>query len=141
MLVEYFLLLVGVKFMLRLLPFISLLFVVGCSLPAGVSAVSWAIDGASYITTKKSLTDHGLSFLAGQDCALYRFVTGNDVCQNYEDPFIDSIQITDASDAIESQISQLKKNEIFYTFDMSSPINYAVLNKKKIIQGVRIYLK
>ena len=141
MLVEYFLLNVGVKFMLRLLPFISLLFVVGCSLPAGVSAVSWAIDGASYITTKKSLTDHGLSFLAGQDCALYRFITGNDVCQSYGDPFIDTIQITDASDAIESQISQLKINEIFYNFDMSAPSNYTVMNKKRSIQKSRIRIK
>ena len=141
MLIEYFLSNSGGKFMRWMLSFISLIFFVGCSLPAGVSAVSWAMDGASYITTKKSLTDHGLSFLAGQDCALYRFITGNDVCQSYGDPFIDTIQITDASDAIESQIYQLKINEIFYNFDMSAPSNYTVMNKKRNIQKIRIHIK
>ena len=93
----------------------------GCSMPASMSAVSWAIDGASYIATKKSLTDHGLSFVSGQDCALYRFITGVDVCQEYRDSFSSIIKIAEASELIENQISQHKKNEIFYSFDLQGP--------------------
>ncbi len=108
--------------MRRILPSVVSIFLLisfsGCSMPASVSAVSWAIDGASYIATKKSLTDHGLSFVSGQDCALYRLITGMDVCQEYRDSFSSIIKIAEASALIENQISQHKKNEIFYSFDL-----------------------
>jgi hypothetical protein len=132
-------LIAGAEVMRLILSFISGLFLFGCSLPAGVSAVSWAIDGASYITTQKSLTDHGLSFLAGQDCALYRLITNMKVCKNYKDPFFGTIQITDASEFIEKKISQRRANEIFYNFDMSVPVKYALSkNSKKSFQENRI---
>ena len=104
----------------------------GCSLPASVSAVSWAMDGASYLTTKKSLTDHGLSFLAGQDCALYRLITGLDVCQHYKEKFFSTIRIVEASDSIERRISQRDVREIFYDYDMSLPDDKIVKSNKEI---------
>ncbi len=114
--------------MRRTLPFCSIIcfsfLLGGCSLPASVSAVSWAIDGASYVTTKKSLTDHGLSLIAGQDCALHRFIARMDpssVCQNHPDLGFSAIRIADASELIESQISKYNVDEIFYSFDMAQP--------------------
>ena len=104
----------------------------GCSLPASVSAVSWAMDGASYLTTKKSLTDHGLSFLAGQDCALYRLITGLEVCQHYREKIFSTIRIVEASDAIERRISQRYVREIFYDYDMSLPEDKIVKFNKEI---------
>ena len=44
---------------------------------------SWgwlAADGASYITTGKSTTDHAISIVADEDCALFRFVKGEKIC-------------------------------------------------------------
>ncbi|MCR4378711.1 MAG: hypothetical protein NUV50_11545 [Rhodospirillales bacterium] len=43
---------------------------------------SWALDGASYLTTKKSVMDHGLSALNGQDCAALRVVTEGSACRS-----------------------------------------------------------
>jgi len=57
----------------------------GCALPVPVQVVSWALDGFSLLTTKKSLTDHGISALAQQDCALWRGVTEGSVCRE-DDP-------------------------------------------------------
>lgn len=111
----------------------------GCSLPASVSAVSWAMDGASYLTTKKSLTDHGLSFLAGQDCALYRLITGLEVCQHYREKIFSTIRIVEASDAIERRISQRYVREIFYDYDMSLPEDKIVkFNKETPIKASTI---
>ena len=98
-----------------------LLFLNGCSMPVGFSAASWVIDGASYITTKKSLTDHGLSFIAGQDCALYRLVTDMNVCQDYKNPTLTVMRMVDASDLIETKLYEHHMNEIFYGFDLYIP--------------------
>ncbi len=47
----------------------------GCAIPMPLKVASWAIDGISYISTKKTVTDHGVSLAMGQDCALLRAVT------------------------------------------------------------------
>ena len=108
-------------------------------MPVSVSAVSWAVDGASYITTKKSLTDHGLSFVAGQDCALFRVVTDKKVCQEYQDPFFSIIRMADASELIENQISQYQMDEIFYSFDLYVPAeNVTILKRSRIVLDSKI---
>jgi hypothetical protein len=111
-------------------------------MPVGFSAASWVIDGASYIATKKSLTDHGLSFVAGQDCALYRLVTDTDVCQDYPNPMLNVLRMVEASDLIETRIYGHHMNEIFYDFDLHIPtekvVNYFslkdVTDKKTIVE-------
>ena len=135
--------------MRRILPLFSVIFfstfVGGCSLPASVSAVSWAIDGASYVATNKSLTDHGLSFVAGQDCALHRFVARmnpSSICQKRPDLGFDAISIADASEIIESQISKYGVDEIFYSFDIERPTSETlVLEKSKITQEIALNKK
>lgn len=47
-----------------------------------VRVASWALDGISYATTKKSLTDHGLTMLANKDCATWRILKGKNICQD-----------------------------------------------------------
>ncbi len=44
----------------------------GCAVPPAVSVASLAADGVSYVTTGKSVTDHGISAATGHDCALLR---------------------------------------------------------------------
>ncbi|NQV98702.1 MAG: hypothetical protein HQ483_03305 [Rhodospirillales bacterium] len=58
----------------------------GCTLlPVSFQVASMALDGISMLTTHKSLTDHGISTVTQQDCALWRGLTGDAVCQDYED--------------------------------------------------------
>lgn len=63
-------------------PLILGLFLAGCAAPMPLRVASWALDGASYLTTKKSVMDHGLSALNGQDCAALRIVTEGSACRS-----------------------------------------------------------
>ena len=59
----------------------ALLFVLsGCTISPAVDAVSWTVDGVSYILTGKSMTDHAMSVAAGKDCAMTRVVKGEAAC-------------------------------------------------------------
>ncbi len=48
----------------------------GCGLPPIVSYVSSAADIFSFLTTSKSVTDHGISLALQKDCALLRALDG-----------------------------------------------------------------
>ncbi len=54
----------------------------GCGLPPALVIASYAADGASYITTGKSVSDHGISAATGRDCALLRMVEGKSMCRD-----------------------------------------------------------
>lgn len=56
------------------------LFLSGCALPPAVSVASFVADGVSYVITGKSTTDHAISMVVQQDCALLRVVRGKDIC-------------------------------------------------------------
>jgi len=58
------------------------LLVAACALPLPLQIASWGADGISYVTTHKSVSDHGISAIAGRDCALYRSVTEGAVCRD-----------------------------------------------------------
>ncbi len=69
----------------RLLPILLIpLFLGGCALPVHFQIASLALDGFLYLTTEKSLTDHGISQVTGKDCALHRVVTreNNVICDD-----------------------------------------------------------
>ena len=52
-----------------------------CGLPPALSVASWALDGVSYLASGKSVTDHAISEVAQQDCALFRVVQGREICE------------------------------------------------------------
>ena len=52
----------------------------GCGLPPIVAALSYAMDGVSYATSGKSVTDHALSAATERDCAIYRVLMGEKIC-------------------------------------------------------------
>ena len=54
----------------------------GCivALPPAVQMASFALDGVSYITTGKSVSDHAISTITAQDCAMTRALKGDDIC-------------------------------------------------------------
>jgi hypothetical protein len=55
----------------------------GCGLPLAVTIGSYAADGASYIATGKSVTDHGLTAVTGRDCALLRpILKSKPICED-----------------------------------------------------------
>lgn len=59
----------------------GVLLLAGCGLPPAVVIASYAIDGVSYVTTGKSMTDHALSAATRQDCAMHRLITDSgNVC-------------------------------------------------------------
>jgi len=43
-----------------------------------------AINGASYVTTGKGVSEHLISGVADQDCKLYNIIDGKRVCQEYQ---------------------------------------------------------
>ncbi len=51
----------------------------GCGLPTAVTVASLVASGVSYVTTGKSVTDHGISMVLQKDCALLRGFEG-DIC-------------------------------------------------------------
>jgi len=79
-----------------LLVLLGALFVGGCAVPVPVQIASWALDGISYLTTQKSMTDHGLSFITHKDCALWRGVQGNNICDSIDDAGTDAVAALDA---------------------------------------------
>lgn len=52
-----------------------------CGLPPALQIASWVTNAFSYLTTSKSVSDHGISMVSGQDCALHRGLGGDDVCR------------------------------------------------------------
>lgn len=56
----------------------------GCALlPGPVGIALLALDGVSYVVSKKSVADHGISIVMQQDCALWRGVTEGRICYPY----------------------------------------------------------
>lgn len=58
----------------------------GCApLPAAYMVAVQAVDGVSYVATGKSSTDHLLSAVLDEDCALLRLVSDEPVCKGSKD--------------------------------------------------------
>ncbi len=68
---------------LRLFSVLALLALGGCGMPVAVQIVSLLADGVSLLATEKSVSDHGLSALTNQDCAVWRGFKGESICQDY----------------------------------------------------------
>ena len=67
---------------ISLLPilFLLLLLLNGCAIPLPLEIISLVGNSASYITTKKSLSDHIISQIAGRDCAIWYIVKDMNIC-------------------------------------------------------------
>ena len=53
----------------------------GCGIPPAISIASYVINGVSMAATGKSVSDHGISAIAGRDCATWRVIKGENVCK------------------------------------------------------------
>ncbi len=59
------------------------LILAGCGLPHAVTIASYALDGISFLSSGKTVSDHALSAVAQRDCALWRVVKNELVCREY----------------------------------------------------------
>ncbi|MCZ6744600.1 MAG: hypothetical protein O7D31_07990 [Alphaproteobacteria bacterium] len=57
-----------------------------CALPAAFTIASLAADGISYVTSGKSVTDHALSVVANEDCAMWRALQARPICRDRDAP-------------------------------------------------------
>lgn len=64
---------------------VPVLFLAGCALPPVVAIGSYAADGLSYLITGKSVSDHAISEVVGEDCATWRMVKLENPCHEYEE--------------------------------------------------------
>jgi hypothetical protein len=79
------------------LPFIVLPLVLGialttgaCGVPLAVTGAGYAADGGLLVASDKTSTDHMMSMVSKQDCALWRVIRGRAVCKPREgdtDPY------------------------------------------------------
>ncbi len=53
----------------------------GCAVPPAIQVASLVAEGFSYVATGKSVTDHGISMVAGEDCAVFRAVKDEAICR------------------------------------------------------------
>ena len=60
---------------------LSLPFLTGACAGAAVTAVSYGADGASYLETGKSTSDHFMSMVAKKDCAFWRMLRHQKICR------------------------------------------------------------
>lgn len=57
----------------------------GCGLPPALTIASTLADGISYIASGKSVSDHALSAVTTQDCAMLRILDNGEICVEYAD--------------------------------------------------------
>ncbi|WP_125933288.1 hypothetical protein [Kiloniella majae] len=82
----------------------------GCALPPAIGVASLAVDVASYFFSGKTLTDHGISAVAQQDCALIRLMEG-DICDEYVDFEVAEVTLAPLSPVDEIEIAAVSDLE------------------------------
>ena len=73
-----------------------------CALPAAFTIASLAADGISYATSGKSVSDHALSAVANEDCAMWRALQDRPICGDREVP---EVMVAAAPGPGESEVS------------------------------------
>jgi hypothetical protein len=77
----------------------------GCGIPPAITIASYIINGVSYAATGKSVSDHGISAVAGRDCATWRVIKGENPCKG------DPIERADPAPVDEGQQATLPTGE------------------------------
>jgi hypothetical protein len=76
----------------------SVLFLAGCAVPPALTVASFVADGVSYVATGKSTTDHAISAVMRQDCALLRVVQDKALCDPDGEVLVELVGTTGAAD-------------------------------------------
>ena len=76
----------------RILVLLSFTALGGCGLvPPAVTIASFAADALSFAVSGKSVSDHGISMVMQEDCAVLNFVKGEAVCAPGPHPEIEMV--------------------------------------------------
>jgi len=75
------------------------IFLSGCGIPPAITIASYVINGMSYAATGKSVSDHGISAIAGRDCATWRVIKGENPCKGDPTERADPAPIEDGQQA------------------------------------------
>lgn len=82
----------------RILLLLSFTALGGCGLvPPAISVASFAADAFSYAVSGKSVSDHGISMVMREDCAVLNFVKGSAICAPGPHPAIEMVAPRDES--------------------------------------------
>ena len=76
----------------QFLPLLVIVPLAGCALPPALVVASYAADGVLLLTSGKTSTDHLLSMVEKRDCAVWRVVKNESICQDFvagRDPYDD----------------------------------------------------
>lgn len=65
---------------------VPLILLNACALPAVYSIATLAVDGISYATSGKGLSDHAISVVANEDCAMWRVFVARPICRDADVP-------------------------------------------------------
>ena len=85
-------------------------------MPMGVQIASLFADGLSLLTTEKTLGDHALSSVAGQDCAVWRGLNGENVCRDNGTETAASRTVEQATASFHSNVAvdvPLKEEDVY----------------------------
>ena len=75
----------GRGFLLSCATILGVTAVSGCGLPLPLVVATYAVDSAVLVASDKMISDHMLSAVADEDCAIWRVVTWEEVCVAYGD--------------------------------------------------------
>lgn len=102
-----------------LLPCAFTLLLSGCALPVSVQIASFAATGFSYMTTGKGISDHAVSAVTEQDCAIHRIALGEEMCSETDDkgsvvvensPATATPAVDQSADRLRDSMIELAKN-------------------------------
>lgn len=69
----------------------------GCvGLPPAVIIANYAAEAGAYVTTGRTLTDHAISGVAGEDCMVSRVIEGDDICHAWGE---DEVAVAERTEA------------------------------------------
>lgn len=96
----------------------------GCLMaaPSAFQLATYALDGASYVATGKSATDHVISTVADKDCAMTRALKGDDICVEKPDTVVlmpDGTRPANAMD-VGGSVKSASEDQTFQAFSAAN---------------------
>ncbi|MBK18017.1 MAG: hypothetical protein CMM52_04165 [Rhodospirillaceae bacterium] len=117
---------------LRILSIFSLLsFLAGCAVPSTLNLAGYAVEGATFLQTGKSVSDHAVSAVTGQDCRLIRGVTKGTLCKKSEDALENQVTKENSKSGNDRQAKNGSRNDKKH--QQSAKLNQKVTSSKWIV--------
>ena len=96
------------------------LIISGCGIPPVVTIATYALDGAVLVGSGKTMRDHALSAAVGQDCSMFRVVSGTPICRDYQ-PSDTAAAALDAMPASEEMLAATSDGRVIRVAAVPTP--------------------